>query len=184
MATKRQTEANRRNAAKSTGPRTPQGKANMRLNALQHGLRAATVVLPGESQDDFNQLLAGLQEVYKPQNLPEQILVEQMAISNAKLVRTQRLETSLFEEGPPSAAQIAFFDRLIQIQARLERASFKAYQELERIKRARRRDDEETAEPASGPRPTTLTWVNSETGERTIVAGPHYPEHLDPNPPI
>jgi hypothetical protein len=183
MATKRQIDANRRNAAKSTGPRTSQGKASMRMNALQHGLRAGTVVLPCESQDDFDRLLAGLNEVYELQTLPEQLLVEQMAVSNWKLVRTQCIETSLFLKGPLSVAQIAFFDRLIQIQARLERASFKAYQELERLKRARNaqdaqqasRDIQEAAEVDSGPKHTTLFWVNTETGERTIVAEPPYP---------
>ena len=38
MASKKQIEANRRNAARSTGPRTEQGKARARMNARRHGL--------------------------------------------------------------------------------------------------------------------------------------------------
>ena len=51
LATKRQIAANRRNARKSAGPKTPQGKATASMNALRHGLRARKVVIPGEKQE-------------------------------------------------------------------------------------------------------------------------------------
>ena len=38
-------EANRRNAAQSTGPKTPGGRERSRFNAVKHGLRAKTLVL-------------------------------------------------------------------------------------------------------------------------------------------
>lgn len=46
MATEKQIAANRRNALKSTGPRTPEGKARSRWNALKHGILAKAVVAP------------------------------------------------------------------------------------------------------------------------------------------
>jgi hypothetical protein len=41
-------EINRRNAASSTGHRSAAGKMQVRVNALKHGLRAKTLILPGE----------------------------------------------------------------------------------------------------------------------------------------
>ena len=49
-------EINRRNARKSTGPRTDAGKAASRLNAMKHGLRAQTVPLPVEDPAELEAL--------------------------------------------------------------------------------------------------------------------------------
>ena len=46
MPTQAQIRANRENAKKSTGPRTPEGKANSSKNALKHGLLAEDAVIP------------------------------------------------------------------------------------------------------------------------------------------
>jgi len=62
MATKKQIAANRRNAKKCTGPTTPEGKAATSMNNLRHGLRAGTIILPGEKQEDFDEIHAGLQD--------------------------------------------------------------------------------------------------------------------------
>ena len=48
MATAAQIAANRLNVQKSTGPRTPEGKAASSSNALKHGMDAASIVIPGE----------------------------------------------------------------------------------------------------------------------------------------
>jgi hypothetical protein len=56
-----QIEANRRNALRSTGPRTPAGKQASRLNALRHGLRASEVIIPGqEDPEEFEATLSEL----------------------------------------------------------------------------------------------------------------------------
>jgi hypothetical protein len=51
MTSDRKAEANRQNALKSTGPKTPEGKAAVRLNAVKHGLLSEQVLLPGEDED-------------------------------------------------------------------------------------------------------------------------------------
>jgi hypothetical protein len=47
-------ESNRRNALKSTGPRSPEGKQRSRCNALTHGATARLLALPGEDREDLD----------------------------------------------------------------------------------------------------------------------------------
>ena len=53
MTSQKQIEANRRNAQKSSGPKTIQGRSISRMNALKHGLLAEQVVVPGEDFEEF-----------------------------------------------------------------------------------------------------------------------------------
>jgi hypothetical protein len=52
MTSSKQIEANRRNALKSTGPRTEAGKQVSRCNAMRHGLAAQTVISTLEDEED------------------------------------------------------------------------------------------------------------------------------------
>jgi hypothetical protein len=79
----RKADANRRNASKSTGPRTPQGKAWSRLNALKHGVLAAqTVFSTIEGPEDrklFETMVDGLEQDFQPVGTYEQLLVQEIA---------------------------------------------------------------------------------------------------------
>ena len=70
-----QLDANRRNALKSTGPRTPEGKAQSRRNALKHGLTGAGVVLHPEDRERLKIRLAEWTRDLDPQDAVEQWLV-------------------------------------------------------------------------------------------------------------
>jgi len=54
MSTEARINANRLNAQKSTGPKTPKGKAAIAQNALKHGLSANHDVIITETQEDFD----------------------------------------------------------------------------------------------------------------------------------
>src|SRR5215467_1749171 len=59
----RKIEANRRNALKSTGPKTSRGKTYSRRNALKHGLFAmdtTDLILQFEDPEEYRKLLEGL----------------------------------------------------------------------------------------------------------------------------
>jgi hypothetical protein len=92
----KQLEANRQNAQRSTGPRTPAGKARVKFNALKHGLLAKSVVLPirsrSEKRSHFDALLAQLIDQLKPVGILEDMLVEKIAVSYWRLRRALRAE--------------------------------------------------------------------------------------------
>src|SRR5438552_18786400 len=131
MATLKQFEANRRNAQKSTGPQTPEGKAAVSMNALCQGLRARTVVLPGENREEFTQLCDDLEVEWLPQSRTEQFYVEQMAVSQWKLIRMEVVEVNIFKDPEAAKNQLPMLDQLWQAECRLERSYSRAQRELE-----------------------------------------------------
>src|SRR5215203_4351798 len=66
MTSDRKAEANCRNSLKSTGPKTPEGKAAVRLNALKHGLLSREVLLPGEDEEALRELGERLRAELQP----------------------------------------------------------------------------------------------------------------------
>jgi hypothetical protein len=84
-------EANRANAKKSKGPTSPEGKRRVRLNALKHGLTAATVVLPGEDPLVLQARIDAWKADCPPQSTMEDYLVERAAHVSWQLDRADRV---------------------------------------------------------------------------------------------
>ena len=97
MATARQRRANRRNAQRSTGPKSAQGKARAGMNALRHGLRAEIPVLPGEDAGELERLRLETLEKLDPDGALETALAERAAMLTWRLARTRRLEHAVHE---------------------------------------------------------------------------------------
>jgi hypothetical protein len=83
ISSPRKAAANRRNASRSTGPRTPRGKARSRLNAMKHGILASQVVIAtieGYAQRKlFEAIVEGLIHDFEPVGTYEQLLVQEIA---------------------------------------------------------------------------------------------------------
>ena len=75
----RQAAANRRNAKKSTGPRTEEGKEKSKFNALSHGLTARSALLPGDDPVALNALRRELLDDLQPRNSLGTLLVVRIA---------------------------------------------------------------------------------------------------------
>jgi hypothetical protein len=183
MATARQIEANRRNAA---GPHnmTEAGKQAARGNAIRHGLATRIhVVLPGEDQNSYNEILESLRAEYAPAGTQEELLVHQITENYSRLIRARNMESGSFiaveqdfarnydlESSPADdltrGAQLTLafskrgkmFDKLNRYESTAERSYYRAIRELTKLQKARGADRQPAAkspkpEPAPAPQP-------------------------------
>jgi hypothetical protein len=95
MSSFRQIEANRRNALRSTGPRTEEGKQQSRRNALRHGLTAETVIDGLEDSEDYRAFEAAVIADYDARTAVERELVLRLASLLWRLRRIISIETDL-----------------------------------------------------------------------------------------
>jgi hypothetical protein len=97
MTSYRQIEANRRNALKSTGPKSESGKQTSRCNAVRHGLTAETVIAVLEDAEDYKAFEAAISADYDAQSAVERELVSRLASLLWRLRRATTMETGLFQ---------------------------------------------------------------------------------------
>jgi len=96
MATTKQIQANRRNARKSTGPKSKEGKAIVSFNPLKHGLRAEkALLLPGEDSGELDRLVERAYADLVPMGEVENLLVEQIVSAVWRLRRICQIETGI-----------------------------------------------------------------------------------------
>jgi hypothetical protein len=173
MASERQIESNRRNAALSTGPKTPGGKASSSKNALRHGLFAREVVIPGEDPAEFLALHQSFVDEYQPAGPTEEFFVERMSNAAWRIRRLANCETVVFEEkieqdrhyelSPPETelstlaldvlAHAASLRRVYDFEQRLERVFHRFWLDLVEAQKARKKWEDRPPAPATGPTP-------------------------------
>jgi len=97
MTSDAQIAANRRNAHKSTGPRTQAGLDVARKNALRHGMAARQVVVAfDETVKDFTRFYEEMRAAFAPADAVEEQLVERIILCHWRLRRTSRAEVGVF----------------------------------------------------------------------------------------
>jgi len=158
MTTRAQLAANRRNAKKSTGPKTKHGKAAAGRNAFKHGLLARDVVCAEESSQEYREFVEAVSADLAPVGEVEEQLVDRIATCTWRLQRMVVAEVSMFDHRPGydelhegESAYSRRFDRrtsemiaLSRYEASLDRSLGRAYALLER-RQARRRGEQVAA---------------------------------------
>ncbi len=85
-------DANRRNAARSTGPRTERGRRISSLNALKHGMASRQDVVPGEDARELDQRLDSWLATLLPKNPVERSLIEVAVKATWRVDRVMRVQ--------------------------------------------------------------------------------------------
>ena len=96
VTSEKQARANRENALKSTGPKTPEGKSAVRLNALRHGLLSKELLLPGEDAAALKELGERVRAELQPVGELENMFVERIITGFWRLRRFGRVEAGIF----------------------------------------------------------------------------------------
>jgi hypothetical protein len=156
IISEKQQEANRRNAQHSTGPTTPEGKGAVRFNALTHGLRARSAVLPSESSEDFERLCAELEAEWQPQTRTEWLHLETIATSQWLLARVAQSENRIYQlmDYRVNAASLALLQYVAKQRAQLERSFRTAIADLQQLQKERQ------SRPQAQPVPAAQKPVN------------------------
>jgi hypothetical protein len=163
MISEKQLEANRRNAQRSTGPKTPEGKAHSSRNNLRHGLTGQITVLPNEDREVHDAFCNELIESFKPETPMERDLAQSIAEDSWRLNRICAIETNMFALGhrdQRSEIQIALadartfqeraaqFNLLSTYEQRINRNRQRNLKLLQELQAQRKAEHEETLEEA------------------------------------
>lgn len=151
MVSDKKLAANRRNAQKSTGPKTLSGKAIASMNALKHGLCARRPIITGEDEAEFVQFTADWVDELRPVGARESLCAENIILTAWQLRRVPSVRAGLFEAqirwnsrrmepihpfamDPDAYAQLTRIDRH---QAAMERSFDRSIKELEKLQAER-----------------------------------------------
>ena len=114
-------DANRANADKSTGPRTPEGKQRSALNALRHGLTSKTVILPGEDLETYQKFRDDFFADLNPKGELEQQLAFTLVNTQWRANRCRAFEQSLLSGDGSPRDQVESLSKLSLYESRLTR---------------------------------------------------------------
>ncbi|MCC6390408.1 MAG: hypothetical protein IT167_07380 [Bryobacterales bacterium] len=173
-------QINRENARKSTGPKTPAGKAAVSRNSLKEGFSASFAIVAPEDEEFYHQFLAGHRAELNPQGAQQEDLFRRISLAAWNIRRIEKLTLALFDESDidPLAgddpAITAKLERYTRHQTLNERSYYRGVKLLSQLQK-------EASTPAECPPP------EHETAQSHIPQDPPQPPggapESDPNQP-
>jgi len=148
IVSEKQQQANRQNAQHSTGPKTPEGKAAIRFNALTYGLRTRATVLPDENAADYSRLWDEMEAQWQPQNRTERCYLETMVTSQWLLARVAESEKKVYMFIAFGEPQFKMLAAVAKQRAQLERSFRTAIEDMKQSQKERLQQPARQAQPA------------------------------------
>ena len=129
----------------ATGPTTPEGKERSARNATTHGVRAKnTLILPDETQEEFDRVKAGWMAEYGPHGYAEERLVEEVYLNDWFLKRAMRrlqeAEAKLLEHIDDSEEELARYEKRVDLMLRYKTTQERSFHRALGAVQAFRRD--------------------------------------------
>ena len=163
-SSQRKIEANRRNAEKSTGPKTPVGKTISSWNSLKHGLVAKRLVaVDQQDAKEFSDSLAALRQDLKPVGALEELLVEKIAHEYWKTAKSAKYDR---EDVYDAYLLAPTGGNLLRYLAMINRQLFQAMNQFERLQRLRRDDNVAAESNFENPGDTTGAGQDENPGQK------------------
>jgi hypothetical protein len=133
MTSERKCESNRKNALRSTGPKTAKGKQNMRGNAIKFGIYSK-LLLPGESKAELRKLIMGLREDLKAKGPMQEELFAGIVDDQVALRRLRRQERVYLLHNQKRAALRRSAEEVVLIKGKpvkeIEEAQIAAHRDM------------------------------------------------------
>ena len=180
----RKLAANRLNAQRSTGPKTPEGKQRSRQNSYKAGIFARQLFFPTEAGrnewDGYKDIAARIYGHYRPQGVMEELLVDKVVTEAVRFARLLWFEREEFARKDAFWGQGA--DKVLRYQTAINRQLTKAIEQLEDLQAERNtagRTEETGSDPESdalAEEPCDLPWeLVSGDAAQTIPSVPNPP---------
>ena len=182
IVSEKQQQANRQNAQHSTGPKTPEGKAAIRFNALTYGLRTRATVLPDENAADYSRLWDELEAQWQPQNRTERCYLETMVTSQWLLARVAESEKKVYIFIAFGEQQFRMLAQVAKQRAQLERSFRTAIEDMKQAQKERQaRPEPPPAQPPAHkeaePQAPPPEYVMSEAADaHPVYCAPSTPD--------
>jgi hypothetical protein len=169
IISEKQQKANRQNAQKSTGPKTPEGREAIRFNALTYGLRTRETLLEREDAREYSDLWDELEADWQPQTRTERCFLETMVTSQWLLKRIAGSEQRIYMTVAFGEERLRMLGYVAKQRAQLERSFHTAIADMKQSQKERKAIQPQP--PQAGPSPQPPAPI---PGERNSPPPPDY----------